>query len=130
MRAIARYDFGLNDEEFGRLTLPEFHDLWERRRINFRRQIYLHGLVASAVYNGRRTDWKQHVFSPFDFIPRSAEDTQHDEIVLALRGELASLKPDEIPLARERWFQTLTEKKVANVEEILLEVFSGLGGAE
>jgi hypothetical protein len=47
---------------------------------------------------------------------------------MALRAELCLLKPEEIPLARQKWFETLTQQKIPKVQEILLEVFSGLGG--
>jgi hypothetical protein len=125
---MARYDFGLSDREFGRLTLAEFRGLWDRREIAFKRDCYLQGIVASAVYNSRRTDSSQDILTPFSFVPRPAEDCQHDEIVMTLRAELSVLTPEQIPLARQKWFETLTQQKIPRVEEILLEVFSGLGG--
>lgn len=68
------------------------------------------------------------MLTPWDFIARSAEETQHDEIVLMLRSELSSIPPEHIPAARQKWFETLTAKGVPDVEEILLEVFEAFGG--
>lgn len=102
--------------------------MWDRRDVIFKRQCYLQGIVAASIYNARRTSWEQDILTPFNFVPRPAEDCRHDEIVMALRAELCMLKPEEIPLARQKWFETLTQQKIPKVEEILLEVFSGLGG--
>jgi hypothetical protein len=125
---VARYDFSLSDHEIGRLTLFQFDLLWQRREMAFKRNCYLQGIVAASVYNSRRTEWRQEIFTPFNFVPRAATDCQHDEIVMTLRGELSGLTPEQIPLARAKWFETLTKQNVPKVEEILLEVFSGLGG--
>lgn len=102
--------------------------MWDRRAIAFQRECYLHGLPASAAYNSRRTNSSQAIISPFDFIARSAEENQHDEIILMLRSELSSIPPEHIPAARQKWFETLTKNGVPDVEGILLEVFEAFGG--
>jgi hypothetical protein len=110
------------------MTVAEFRALWQRRESAFKRECYVAGIVAASCFNSQRTDWKQHVFSPMEFVPRSPEENQHDEIILMLRDELSTLQREHYPLARERWFKTLTENKVPDVEQILLEVFSAYGG--
>jgi hypothetical protein len=110
------------------LTLHQFGLLWDRRYVAFKRQCYLQGIVAASVYNARRTDWKQDVLSPFDFVPRPPDQCMHDEHVMTLRAELCALTPEQIPQARQKWFETLTANNVPNAERILLEVFEGFGG--
>ena len=61
-----------------------------------------------------------------DFVHRPAEETQQDEIVLMLREQLMDLKPEHHAAARKTWSENLASKGL-NAEEILLEVFEGLG---
>ena len=123
MWAVARYDFGLTDSAFGRLTPTQFWALWERRAANFKRQSYLHGLTSAAVYNVNRTDEKQHVFSPFDFIGKSSEDAEVDEIVQMFKRVKAELKTSQLPEARQAWTKKLTELGRTDVREIISELF-------
>lgn len=111
--------------EFRKLTLPQFWLLWQRRMAEFRRQCYLQGLTASAVYNVSRTEKKQHVFSPFDFVPRNAdaEKERRDEIVLTFKRLYADLRPHQIPEAKTAWANRLAELGRADVEEIIAEIF-------
>lgn len=123
MWAVARYDFGLSDEEFGKLTPPQFWRLWERRTVNFRRQCYLHGITAAATYNVRRTDWKQDVLSPMDFVPRSVSDSERDEYISHLTKLKDTMPASKLPEAKQAYLRTLQEKGRQDAEEIIAEVF-------
>lgn len=127
MWAVARYDFRLTDREFGELTLPQFWELWKRRSVEFRRNCYLHGITASAVYNVHRTEQKQHIFSPFDFsVPKSAEEEQRDEIIATLKKTSVPVllqHPDRIPELKQNYINKLTEQGIRDPEEIVKEVF-------
>lgn len=126
MKAVAIYDFGLSERAFWRLSLSEFWLLWKRHEVAFKRSLYVAGTVAASIFNSRRTGHDQHIFSPMDFVPRPAEETQHDEIVLMLREQLMDLKPEDHAMARKTWAENLTSKGL-DAEEIILEVFEGLG---
>lgn len=123
MEAVARFDYGLSLEEFGRLTLPQFWRLWERRAAEFKRFCYLQGIPAAATYNAARTDQKQHIFSPHDFVPRSPEEAQREEIVMMLRAQWVELKPTQLEPARQAWRKKITEIGRDDVEDILAEIF-------
>lgn len=120
---MARYDFGLTDSEFGKLTPTQFWALWERRAANFKRQSYLHGLTAASVYNVHRTDEKQHVFSPFDFIGKSSEATEVDEIITTFKRIKADLSTSQLPEAKQAWIKKLLELGRTDVHEIIAEIF-------
>jgi len=126
MLASARYDLGLSVGEFGRLTPAEFWGMWERKRLAFKRACYLQGITAAACFNSRRSSDSQHIFDAGEFVPRSLEQAQREEIVMTLRRELMMLKPAEIPLARKKWEETLTSVGIADVGQVLAEVFAGV----
>jgi hypothetical protein len=120
---VARYDFGFTDEQFGRLTSPQFWALWDRRAVNFKRSCYQHGLTAAAVYNVNRSDDKQHVFTPFDFIGKSADDAERDEILMLFKRIKGELSASQLPEAKQAWTKKLTELGRADVFEIISELF-------
>jgi hypothetical protein len=124
MQAVAFYDFRLTEEQFGRLTPLQFWALWDRRAAAFRQQCYLQGIVASAVFNSQRTDSKQHLFDCWDFVPRSRDEAQREEIVLMLRQQLNNIPADHQQAARRKWEEKLQEIGRADTEEILTQVFA------
>jgi hypothetical protein len=126
MLAVAIYDLHLSERAFWPLTLSQFWLLWERHRVAFKRGCYLAGIGASAAFNSRRTAHTQHMFTPMDFVGRPPEETQHDEIVMMLREQLADIPPEHQSAARETWFKNLSAKGL-DAEEILLEVFEAFG---
>lgn len=123
MWAVARYDFGLTDEEFGKLTPTQFQLLWERRTANFRRQCYLHGITAAATYNVQRTDWKQETLSPMDFIPRSQAETEREAIVSFLTKLKGTMPASKLSEAKQSYLLDLKQKGRADAEGIIAEVF-------
>ncbi len=62
-------DLGLASSEFWELTFEELDALIERRHFLDRRLDYRSLLVVCAVYNAQRTDKKQKVWKPEDFLP-------------------------------------------------------------
>lgn len=107
--------------------MSRFWLLWERRRIAFKRQCYVAGIVAAPVLNTRRTESSQHLFTEMDFVPRNEEEAQFEEIVAILQEQLAWLhaekaKPEQIAAARATWKKNLSDKGL-DAEEILIEVF-------
>ncbi|HEV7675085.1 MAG TPA: hypothetical protein VGQ12_11200 [Candidatus Angelobacter sp.] len=126
MKAVAIYDFRLSERAFWRLSLTEFWLLWKRHIVAFKRMCYVGGIAGASAFNARRTEHSQHIFEPMDFVHRPAEETQHDEIVLMLREQLMDLKPEHHAWARKTMAENLTAKGL-DAEEILLEVFEGLG---
>jgi hypothetical protein len=89
----------------------------------FRRGCYQHGLIASAVYNVNRTDDKQHVFTPFDFIGKSPDDAERDEILMMFKRVKSELSASQLPNAKQAWTKKLTELGRADVFEIISELF-------
>lgn len=65
---MARYDFGLTDEEFADLTPGQFKELAKRRNIGIRYDRYANALTASAVYNTNRSSEESPILTAFDFI--------------------------------------------------------------
>lgn len=53
MWAIARFDFGIEEREIGRLTLGEFDALRKRHTERDHRAQILAGIIASTVWNAR-----------------------------------------------------------------------------
>jgi hypothetical protein len=123
MKAVATYDFRLRDEEFGRMTPQIFWELWERRETAFKRQSYLHGIVAAAVYNVQRSSASQHLFEPTDFVPRSPESSRREELILIFRKELNSIPAGKHADARRAYEETLKKMGRTDTDEIMTEVF-------
>jgi hypothetical protein len=78
---MARYDFGLNDEEFGSLTPGEFNALCKRRNIKIRYERYANAITASAIYNCNCPDRDTPLVTAFDFV-RDEKDTEKREKLL------------------------------------------------
>jgi hypothetical protein len=79
--AVARYDFGLTNEQFGELTPAMFVALLERRWQEFRRGMYGQAVVAAQNYNLHRPE-DAAMLSAMDFIPGSVntDDEKQEEV--------------------------------------------------
>jgi hypothetical protein len=122
MWVFARYWFRLTIEEFGELTTGDFWDLWEQRQVEFKRQQYLAGINASmtAAANGA------HNITPFDFVGKTADEAQRDELILMfkkMRTELEQVCPERLPQAKIDCLSNLQQKGVPFAEEIVDQVF-------
>lgn len=124
MLAVAIFDFHLSQEQFGRITPRLFWDLWERREMMLRRACYLSGIVASAVFNVARTQVGQKVFEPWDFLPRSHDDAQREEIILLFRRQINEIPPQHHKDARATMEARLKQMGRSDTEEILERVFA------
>ena len=128
MWAIARYDFGLTQEEFGRLTPGMFKALLSRKQARFREQLYLAGITASMVWNmtPKKSD---KALSPWDFVPDPEAETRRDELkrnVSAFFGmivESGANKVFDVEGVRKKIVDKLKGKGHDDVEEVVDEVF-------
>lgn len=84
--AMARYDFGLNDEEFLSLTFLQF-DLLQKRKEEEDRTAFLQaGIVAAATYNVWRGKGEP-LIDPWKFVPGEKPRAQDPmEQAVTLRG--------------------------------------------
>lgn len=124
MWAVARYDFGLTHEEFGRLSLAQFAALWDRRSCDWKRSCYLQGIIASCIYNVHRTKDSDHIFSAQDFVPRPATESERDEIVWQLKKLPFQTMPEqERQQAKATWKEKLLALGRKDVDVILDSVF-------
>jgi hypothetical protein len=122
MAIFARYWFGLNDEEFGELTPRAFWDLWQQRQIDYKREQYLQGIVASMIAASHGAEG----VTPFDFVSKSAEEAQREEIVLALKKShqmFATVAPDVLTKARAACLARLQAQNIPDAIGIVEEVF-------
>ena len=71
--ALARYDLGLSDEEFGDLTYAMFEALLERHKADERRKFIRAGIIATQVVNFSMCapDEKAKIM---DFVPEEKEE--------------------------------------------------------
>lgn len=79
MWAIARFDFGLTDDEFGDLTYKLFDALVARKESEEKKQFMRTGMVASAVMNFSMCHPDKHV-SMMDFVPGHEEKKDLDKM--------------------------------------------------
>ena len=79
--AVARYDLGLSDREFGELTSVEFEALLDRRTEERNRAQLNAGIVAAAICNAFRGQDSKPV-SPIDFVPDYKEKAQRPQQTL------------------------------------------------
>ncbi len=122
MAIFARYWFHLGDEEFGELTPGMFWDLWQQRQIDFKRQQYLEGITASMVAAAHGAE----NVSPFDFVSKTADEAQREEIILALKKAhqmFSNVAPHELSKARAACLSRLQAQNIPGAEEIVAEVF-------
>jgi hypothetical protein len=105
------------------LTPQQFWALWERRATEFKRQTYLHGLPTSAIYNVNRAKTEDHVFSPFDFVPRYIADEQREQIIHAFKKLRLELPPSRLSEAKQAWLTKLQELGRADAAEMIAEIF-------
>lgn len=119
MWAVSRYDYGLTDEEFGCLQLPQFWMLWDRHLESFKRLCYGAGLVAAAIYNCNRTESTQRLFSPIDFIPQTLAETEKEELIEMLRKWASQIPSKSRSKARSEWKTRLVNMGRQDADEIL-----------
>jgi hypothetical protein len=125
---MARYDFGMTWEEFGRTTPGMFLALMKRLNVRFRHDCYTAGIVASMIANVNRKNDQAKVWSPFDFVPDAERDKRRGELkkqILALFGTLLEFNksPDAIDKARDLVIARLTKAGHTDVEGVFDEVF-------
>ena len=119
---FARYWFRLTLDEFGDLTPKDFWDMWQQRQIEFKREQYLQGIVASIIAAAHGTD----NITPFDFVGKTADEAQRDEIVLALKKShqmTATYAPEKLPQERAAILSRLKAQNIPDAEGIVVEVF-------
>lgn len=123
--AFGLLDLRLSDEAFGRLTLPQFWKLWDRRQMIFKRQCYLAGIGAAAIYNVNRTSPEQQVFNPDDFVPRSQAEAERENLVRSIRKMIGGLS-----LTEQKVWETFSPRLIemgvteAEAQDILEECIS------
>jgi hypothetical protein len=66
-------------EDFWDLTFEELDALIERHRLRDRRDEYRTLQIVCACYNAQRTDKKQKVWKPEDFLPSEDAETPEEE---------------------------------------------------
>lgn len=124
---MARYDFGLSQEEFGKLTPGMFAALLKRKAVEFNTQLYLAGLTASMIFNRSRTKDTDPILTAFDFVP---ETNGEDPKVAQLKQNLLSLfsmlrrGEQDILAIREKKIKELTAMGYEDVQAIFDEVFA------
>lgn len=122
---MAVYDFGLSSAEFGRMTPGMFAALAERRAYRFRKENYLAGVAASAVYNANRGK-DSPVVSAYDFVPVPAADAEREEAKNNIRSFFAMVDIKSAEQARQmrtKAIEGLRADGYADAEEIFAEVF-------
>lgn len=126
MWTTAVFRFRLSDHDFRRLTTRQFWKIWEQYQESFKRECYLAGIVAATVCNVNRTSANQRIFEPWDWVPRSVEEQQKEEIMLMFRKTLSQTPPD--PVFMEGTKRSI-EKKIREIrpkdaEEVIAAVFA------
>ncbi|MGH9553335.1 MAG: hypothetical protein ACRD3W_28400, partial [Terriglobales bacterium] len=127
--AIARYDLGLSDYEFDRLTLPKFEALCERRFQDHRRQCYYAGIVAATDVNINSTS--KTPLSPMAFVPGGFDrDKQRRERVKQnIRSIFGMQRPGSPEESTELRLQTIDRLKKTghdDADKLFNEVFPTL----
>ena len=76
--AVARYDLGLSDDEFGELTPAMFQALCNRRNVRIKYERFANAQTAAAVYNVNRVKADDPIISAMDFV-RDEESSRKKE---------------------------------------------------
>ena len=67
---MARYDLGLSESEFGRLSPAALDELLSRKWEGEKREFLRSGIVAAAIYNANPfRDKNAKAVNPLDFVP-------------------------------------------------------------
>lgn len=85
MWAIAHYDFGLSDEEFGDLTPALFEALLDRKVAAEKKEFLQTGILAAAIINYAGRIHEGQPVNPLAFVPN------HEEKV----DDISKLPPDQ-----------------------------------
>lgn len=124
---MARYDFGLTTEEFGRTTPGMFMALMKRRAAEFKHDCYQTGTIASMLWNVNRKTKDDKVMSPFDFVPDEKRDEKREELKRNIHSLFAMLGVNphtNVKKLRRDTISKLTKAGHKDVEQIFDEVFS------
>jgi hypothetical protein len=125
---MARYDFGMTLEEFGKTTPGQFMALIKRQNNRFRRECYLAGVTASMIANVNRPDQKAKYWTPWDFVPDPERANKRNDLksqIMKVFGAMMEFNasPSAMDSARERIVAKLTKQGHTDVEEVFDEVF-------
>lgn len=129
---MARYDFGLSEEEFGELTPGEFSALCKRRNTRIRYERYANALTASAVYNCNRPNSDDPMVTAFDFV-RDEKDAEKREKRNTAKKFVQQALALPLGTAREKFLEirlkVINDLKASgyeDAEEIVNECFPSL----
>jgi len=73
--AIGRYDLGLNEKDFWRLTFKEFDALVKRLNFRKKEQQYQVASILATLHNVHRTSKSDKIFKPEDFLEEKKQLT-------------------------------------------------------
>lgn len=79
--AVGRYDLGLGEEEFWRLSPRQFGALLERHNEEQRKEDWRAGMIAATIANALRGK-KGKAYQAEDFMPRKAQ-TWQEQLAIA-----------------------------------------------
>jgi hypothetical protein len=119
---MARFDFGLSDEEFEELTPGEFQALCKRRNIRIKYERYANAQTAAAVYNTSRYTADDPVVSAFDFV-RDADAAEKLERIRKAKKFITQALSLPMSTSREKFLEIRTRV----IEDLKA---SGYGDAE
>lgn len=99
MWSIARFDLGLTDKEFGKLTLKKFEALLDRKMEADKRERLNFGIVAAMIYNcAPFADEKREPMKATDFVPG-----------MRIEQDLSKMSPEE---QKQYFMNMFTAKKM------------------
>ena len=125
---MARYDFGMTTQEFGRTTPGMFAALIKRQSVRFRRECYLAGITAAMIANVNRQDEHAKVWNPFDFVPDRDRDVKRNKLreqIMSIIRPLMEFNsaPEALDKARAGIVSNLIKAGHEDVEEVFDEMF-------
>jgi hypothetical protein len=125
---MAKFDFGITLEEFGRATPGMFMALMKRQNVEFRHNCYLAGITASIVANVNRANDEARIWTAIDFVPDRAKETRRDKLKSQIHATFGAMlefnsSPEAMDAARKTIIERLTKAGNEDVEEVFNEVF-------
>lgn len=113
--SVARYDLGLDWEEFADLTPSMFLALQKRRGVRLKHERFASGLTAAAVYNA--SGMAGEAVSAYDFVRDAKQSEAHEQRQTLKRQILHTVQQMPANTTREK-FLKLRSNIIAQLEQI------------
>jgi hypothetical protein len=126
--SIAKYDLGLTENEFWKLTPEMFKALRKRQEVEFRKQCFVSAIVAADYRNAHRTESSQQVWSPLDYVS-CEEDGVNDEREQAKMNAknvylmMGSLTPEQAASQKAKTIDGFIKAGFEDAEQMFEEMF-------